>query len=89
MSIKVNGLFCVLALSACASEPIIATPIEIKVPVEVSCKIQSVIAPNWPVDLLREGDDLEIKTRALIAEIYTRAAYEDSLLAAIIACQGS
>ncbi len=76
-----------LFLTACASPPPVAVPIEVRVPVEMPCHTTPIAEPTWPILKIRPSDTLATKERAIIAEIQTHMGYEDLLKAALAQCQ--
>ena len=76
-----------LLLAACATEPLLQAPIEVRVPVAVPCKTQLVPVPAWPIDALPAAAGIYDQIKTLIAEIEARQAYEIKLEAAVRACQ--
>ncbi|AGO43523.1 MULTISPECIES: hypothetical protein [Pseudomonas] len=61
--------------------------VRVEVPVVVPCRVAVVDVPAWATKGLKADDDLQIKVRALLAEIRQHRGYEAKMLAAILACQ--
>ena len=82
-------LLAALALVGCATpEPtIVYRPVEVKVPVEVPCKVQAPDVPKWALDSIPADADVFVKGRAMVAELQQRIAYEGELLVAVASCQ--
>lgn len=91
----IRGLACgsgvvvtLLYLAGCAMK---AEPensyVRVEVPVQVPCRAPEVAVPPWTSSGLRRTDSLEVKVRALLAELRQRAGYEKQLQAAVAACQ--
>ena len=76
-----------LLLTACATEPLLQPPIEVRVPVAVPCKTQPIAKPVWPVDVAAADAGIFDRVKTLIAEIEARVAYEIKLEGAVRACQ--
>ncbi|MCP1647008.1 hypothetical protein [Pseudomonas nitroreducens] len=81
-------LVLVVALAGCAgqAEPEPRT-VRVEVPVPVPCLAPAVEVPTWATASLQKGDSLQIKVRALLAELEQRKGYEVQLRAAVQACQ--
>lgn len=81
-------LVLVIALAGCAGqvEPEPRT-VRVEVPVAVPCRAPAVNVPAWATASLQKGDSLEVKVRALLAELEQRKGYEVQLFAAAQACQ--
>ncbi|MCJ1879615.1 hypothetical protein [Pseudomonas nitroreducens] len=81
-------LVLVFALAGCASqvEPEPRT-VRVEVPVSVPCRAPAVEVPTWATASLQKGDSLQIKVRALLAELEQRKGYEMMLSAALVSCQ--
>lgn len=62
-------------------------PVEIRIPIPVSCQAPAIAAPRFATTALRPADDLQTKVRALLAERQQHLAYETRLRAALQACQ--
>jgi hypothetical protein len=79
----------VLGLAGCATSAptIVYKPVDVKVPVEVPCKVKAPDVPKWALDGVSPGADIFVKGRAMVAELQQRIAYEDELLAAVASCQ--
>lgn len=78
----------VCALSACASDPqTIIKTVEVKVPVPVPCRVDSVEKPAFALDSGDIKDPFYNKGARALAEIRQRQAYEARLEAAIRGCQ--
>ncbi|MFJ7811059.1 hypothetical protein ACIQYQ_09485 [Pseudomonas asiatica] len=77
-----------LALAGCGGrvEPQVQY-VRVEVPVQVPCRAPEVAVPSWASSGLRKTDSLEVKVRALLAELRQRAGYEKQLQAAVAACQ--
>ncbi|MBV4490944.1 hypothetical protein [Pseudomonas oryzicola] len=77
-----------LALAGCGGrvEPQVQY-VRVEVPVQVPCRAPEVAVPPWASAGLRKADSLEVKVRALLAELRQRAGYEKQLQAAVAACQ--
>ena len=77
-----------IALAGCAgrqeAEPRL---VRVEVPVAVPCRVPEVAVPPWAASMLRAGDSLEVKVRALLAERRQRIGYEREMVAAQQACQ--
>ncbi|MBW5465768.1 hypothetical protein GOY11_32030 [Pseudomonas aeruginosa] len=84
----VQVLVLVFALAGCAGqvEPEPRT-VRVDVPVAVPCRVPAVEVPACATTGLRQGDDVQTKVRALLAERLQRIGYEAQLLAANQACQ--
>ncbi len=77
----------VVVLAGCAHlEPEVRT-LRVDVPVLVPCKTQEVAVPPWAAVGLKKSDSLEVKVRALLAELRQRIGYERELVAAVKACR--
>lgn len=78
----------VVALVGCAGqvEPEPRT-VRVEIPVAVPCRVPAVQEPAWATAMLKKGDSLQVKVRALLAERQQREGYEALLLAAIDACR--
>lgn len=78
-----------MLISGCATtEPAIQTIIQrVEVPIEVPCKQEIPVKPDFNFDDLREEDPLFDKTKALLADRKLHIAYEEELLAALKACK--
>ena len=85
--IKIIAIICLLVLSGCAKQPIITTPVEVKIPVSVPCKTPIIPAPAWPTSELRAGDSIFRQVQLILAELQIRKGYEAQLEAAIKSCQ--
>ncbi len=84
----IAALCVTLALAGCASSPeVITRTIEVKVPVSVPCKAPAVERPQFAFDRVSKNDDVYVKGRALLVERKQRQSYEQSLEAALAACQ--
>lgn len=79
------ALLIILLLSACASKGVF-TPVEVKVPVSVPCKVHLPAAPAYHLPALPEGAGLLDKVKALIADFELKSAYELQLRAAAESC---
>jgi hypothetical protein len=61
---------------------------EVKVPVEVPCKVRTPAEPSsWAMDEVSEKDTIFTKAAAALAEIEQRIGFEKELKAALKACQ--
>ena len=80
------GIFA-LALSACASSPLVVHPVEVRVPVAVPCKTPTPSRPAFAVDALSLGAGIWEQMSALRAERFQRIGYEAEFEAAVNACQ--
>jgi hypothetical protein len=78
----------VVALAGCAGqvEPEPRT-VRVEVPVAVPCRAPAVAEPSWATASLRKGDSLQVKVRALLAELEQRKGFELQLRSALEACQ--
>jgi len=78
----------VFALAGCAgrqdAEP---RTVRVDVPVAVPCRSPAVQEPVWSTAMLKKGDSLQTKVRALLAERQQHLGYEALLRAAVGACQ--
>ncbi|CDF86320.1 hypothetical protein PKB_5007 [Pseudomonas knackmussii B13] len=81
-------LWGLVALAGCAGqvEPEPRT-VRVEVPVAVPCRAPAVEEPSWATAMLKKGDSLQVKVRALLAERQQRLGYEAQLRAAVLACQ--
>ncbi|QIE89439.1 hypothetical protein [Pseudomonas nitroreducens] len=81
-------LVLVVALAGCAGqvEPEPRT-VRVEVPVAVPCRAPAVQEPTWATASLQKGDSLQVKVRALLAELEQRIGYEKKLEAAVQVCQ--
>jgi hypothetical protein len=80
-------LFCAfLFLAACASDPPVYKPVEVKVPVAVPCKAPQIEVPAWPLQKLDPAASLFEKVKAALVEIELRKGYEAQLSVAANAC---
>lgn len=81
-------LVVLLALAGCAGQ---AEPepraVRVEVPVLVPCRVPVVDVPAWATAFLQKSDSLQIKVRALLAELEQRKGYELQLIAAVKACR--
>ena len=82
---------CALAvLAGCAAKPS-AEPeprtVCVEVPIEVPCRTKEVAVPSWAAAGLKADDSLEVKVRALLAELRQQIGYERELLAANEKCR--
>jgi len=77
-----------VALAGCAGqvEPEPRT-VRVEVPVAVPCRTPAVEVPTWATASLQKGDSLQMKVRALLAELEQRKGYEVQLRAGLEACQ--
>lgn len=75
-----------LILGGCASAKPAGT---VNVAIPVACQERTPVAPAWPTNRLKPGVDVYVFTVHAQAEIIMREAYEEQLLAALSACQGS
>ena len=73
-------------LTGCAGEPIF-TPVEVAVPVTTPCHAPTVTPPDFPLQHVAATASLFVKTRAALAELDLRQAYEAELRAAAEACR--
>lgn len=74
-----------LILTACASQ--VARPVEVKIPVAVSCRVDVPTKPVSAVDALPIGSNIWQQMAALRADRISRLAYEKELEVVIAACQ--
>jgi entry exclusion lipoprotein TrbK len=72
-------------LKGCATTDGVVTK-EVKVVVEVPCKVEEIAKPVMPMDSAKVQDSFEDKIKKAIAEIYLRRGYEEKLEAAIKGC---
>ncbi|AOE86117.1 hypothetical protein [Pseudomonas sp. TCU-HL1] len=61
--------------------------VRVEVAVPVPCKVDPVAVPPWASTGLKATDSLEVKVRALLAELRQRNGYERQLVAAQQACR--
>ena len=84
-----SGLLAVVvALAGCAGkvEPEPRT-VRVEVPVAVPCRAPEVPVPTWATVVLKKGDPLQTKVRALLAKLEQRKGYEVQMRAAVLVCQ--
>lgn len=74
-------------LTACASAPGTVSPIEVKVPVAMPCKVEVPPPPAFAVDALPLGAGIWQQMLALRAERLQRKGYEAVLTAAVEGCR--
>ena len=82
---QMKRLLLLLALTGCTQT--VLKPVPVEVPVEVTCKIKEPASPRWPTLALSPTAGLFDRTKATLAELELRKAYEGKLLAAIRSCQ--
>jgi hypothetical protein len=77
-----------LLLAGCAARPEPQIQyVRVEVPVQVPCRAPDVAVPPWAAAGLHKTDSLEVKVRALLAELRQRAGYEKLLEASVEACR--
>lgn len=78
-----------LTLVGCATtEPQIRIETkEVKVPVAIPCKTEDPVKPVVEFDKLRVEDNIEVKTKALLADRQRSIAYQKELEAALKSCK--
>lgn len=85
-----NKLFFIslIFLTACSTTPpgIKIVTQEVKVPVSVPCKVKTPTKPDFNFDKLKIEDNLETKTRSLLADRLLHLGYETELEAALNSC---
>jgi hypothetical protein len=87
--VKLGGLALVTALAGCAgpAPQVVTRTVTVEVPVGVPCRAPQIDRPVWPLDVLpADADDYEW-TRAALAEIEMREAYEARLEGAAEGCR--
>ena len=82
----------IFAVSGCASveegTKVVYRTKEVKVPVEVPCKVKTPAEPSsWAMNEVSEKDTIFTKAAAALAEIEQRIGFEKELKAALKACQ--
>lgn len=79
----------ILLLVGCATTKpsIITKTVEVKVPVQVPCKVKPVPKPNMPLKSLDPSSNIYDKVKTALAEIEIRKGYETNLEAAIKSCE--
>lgn len=77
-----------VALAGCSGQ-VVPEPrtVRVEVPVAVPCRAPEVPEPTWATASLQKSDTLQVKVRALLAELEQRKGYEVQLRAAVQACQ--
>jgi len=84
-----KAIVLVLALmsTGCASIKSILSPVEVKVPVSVPCRVPDVERPVFATESLTAESDIWDMMAALRAERHQRRAYDVQIEAAIKSCQ--
>ncbi|SDI07425.1 hypothetical protein [Pseudomonas panipatensis] len=78
----------VFALAGCvARQEAEPRTVRVEVPVAVPCRTPAVQEPAWATAMLKKGDTLQVKVRALLAERQQHLGYEAQLVTAVQACQ--
>lgn len=81
------ALTAMLVGPGCASTAVEYKPVEVLMPVAVPCAAATPPEPEWATKSLSASDDVDVKTRALLAELKQREAYEEKLRAATAGCR--
>jgi len=85
-------LIALLVAAGCASveegTKVVYRTKEVKVPVEVPCKVTTPPPPiSWAMEEAKVTDSIFTKVAAALAEIEQHIAFEEELVAALKACQ--
>lgn len=81
-----KALLLMLFLAACSSQTV-TRPHVVHVPVPVPCQAPVITHPVWPTDDLGEKSGMLAQTKAVLAELELRQAYEIQMEAALQACR--
>lgn len=88
LSNKLLAISLVAILSGCATNPPgIQTVIQkVEIPIEVPCKQEIPVKPDFKFETLTENDTLFDKSKVLLSDRKLHIGYEVQLLAALNAC---
>lgn len=87
MNRRIFTVLFVAMLAGCAAPQVVTRTVTAEVPVAVPCRAPQIDRPTWPLDVLpTDANDYEW-TRAALAEIEMRRAYEARLEGAVAGCQ--
>ena len=81
-----SSLFLLLFFSSCSTRPVAVQPVEVKVPVTVSCEYSIIPEPDWNVVQLAPGATLTEKLKAVLADDELSHGYMEELEAMLEAC---
>ncbi|MDE1901616.1 MAG: hypothetical protein KGI37_08240 [Alphaproteobacteria bacterium] len=73
-------------LAGCATPQPVYKPVPVDMPVSVPCAAPPVPPPDFALSHAAPRDDVFVKTRAALAELDERKAYEAALRARMDAC---
>lgn len=83
-----NGVWLLpLGLLAGCAAPAVPSPVEVRVPVLVPCRVELLAAPAFAVSALALDAPIDQQMKALRAERLQRMGYERELVAALDACR--
>ena len=78
--------FLFLLLGGCALRTPVAMPVSVKVPVEVTCNVQTPQEPDWNANHFSKDADALAKLKALLADLELSHGYIGELKAELVAC---
>lgn len=75
-----------LCLFSCSSSPVMDRPIEVKVPLAISCISEEIPEPSWNMEHLQSDAVVTEKLKAIMADLELSKGYVAQLKAELMAC---
>lgn len=82
---RLTIILTLLLVSACAGQPVY-TPTTVNIPIPVACDVEIPTEPVSNVEQLKPDATLLERVKAVVADLETRKAYDEQLVAALKAC---